>query len=141
MSVDMGKLAQNISILHRQYYKDTKQDFNQYGLNPTAVCMLLMIQEYPGSNQQFLVDKLVIDKSHATREINELTTLGYITRTSGVGHSSELYLTAKGEQLIPTIQKIRSDWWTDQFAKTATKPEDPLALTIQTVVTEIVGPA
>lgn len=77
---DLGKLAQNISVLHRQFYKDMNDKYKKYSLNPTAACILLMVDENPEIIQKEICDNLVIDKALATREINKMTQLDYIEK-------------------------------------------------------------
>jgi hypothetical protein len=59
---NIGYLAQDISILHRQYYKDTREKFNEINLNPTAACILLAVSDYENISQNQVARSLVIDK-------------------------------------------------------------------------------
>ncbi|GAF36261.1 transcriptional regulator [Lentilactobacillus farraginis DSM 18382 = JCM 14108] len=72
---DIGYLAQDISILHRQYYKDTGELFKKHHLNPTAACILLTIDDNQYINQNQVAKSLVIDKGLATREIKKMQDL------------------------------------------------------------------
>lgn len=135
---DIGYLAQDISILHRQYYKDTGKLFKEQKLNPTAACILLTIKDNSNINQNQVAKSLVIDKGLATREIKKMQQLGYLTKTAGTGKSIILNLTDSGEKVIPVIQSIRSKWWEDRFADTGIQPDSPLVAGIEKVVDSIV---
>jgi len=135
---DIGYLAQDISILHRQYYKDTGKLFKEQQLNPTAACILLTINDNAEINQNQVAKSLVIDKGLATREIKKMQALGYLTKTAGSGKSIILSLTAAGQQVIPTIQAIRKNWWEERFADTGIQPDSPLVSAIEKVVDSIV---
>ena len=137
---NIGYLAQDISILHRQYYKDTREKFNEINLNPTAACILLSIGDYENISQNQVARSLVIDKALATREINKMEKLNYLTKLDGAGKTKILSLTAEGQKVVATVQKIRSQWWEDRFAKTGITPDIPLVASIEAVVSTIVGP-
>ena len=136
---NIGYLAQDISILHRQYYKDTREKFNEINLNPTAACILLSIGDYENISQNQVARSLVIDKALATREINKMEKLNYLTKLDGAGKTKILSLTAEGQKVVATVQKIRSQWWEDRFAKTGITPDSPLVASIEAVVSTIVG--
>ncbi|TLQ18628.1 MarR family transcriptional regulator [Lentilactobacillus parafarraginis] len=135
---DIGYLAQDISILHRQYYKDTGELFKKHQLNPTAACILLTINDNSFINQNQVAKSLVIDKGLATREIKKMESLGYLTKTAGTGKSIILTLTSTGKKIVPVISNIRKQWWENRFAETGIKPDSPLISAIQTVVDSIV---
>ncbi|WP_157023231.1 MarR family winged helix-turn-helix transcriptional regulator [Companilactobacillus ginsenosidimutans] len=131
---NIGYLAQDISILHRQYYKDTREQFNQLELNPTAACILLTIGDYPNITQNHVARQLVVDKGLATREINKMEKLDYLTKQNGVGKTKVLQLTQLGSQVVEKIQKIRTDWWENKFSETGLNSDSPLVSAIETVV-------
>jgi DNA-binding MarR family transcriptional regulator len=135
---DIGYLAQDISILHRQYYKDTGKLFKAHNLNPTAACILLTINDNSHINQNQVAKSLVIDKGLATREIKKMQELGYLTKTPGNGKAIILNLTDAGQKVIPIIQKIRKNWWEARFSETGIQPDSPLVSAIETVVDSIV---
>lgn len=105
---NIGYLAQDISILHRQYYKDTREKFNQINLNPTAACILLAVSDYENISQNQVARSLVIDKGLATREINKMEKLNYLTKSDGAGKTKILNLTETGNKVVDTVQHIRS---------------------------------
>ncbi|APU72093.1 MarR family winged helix-turn-helix transcriptional regulator [Companilactobacillus crustorum] len=137
---NIGYLAQDISILHRQYYKDTREEFNKINLNPTAACILLAISDYENISQNQVARSLVIDKGLATREINKMEKLNYLTKTAGAGKTKVLGLTTEGKKVVETVQKIRSQWWEDRFAASGITPDSPLVSSIEAVVSTVVGP-
>ncbi|PWF99815.1 MarR family winged helix-turn-helix transcriptional regulator [Levilactobacillus bambusae] len=134
---DLGYLAQDISILHRQYYKDTGERFKDLGLNPTAACILLAVKDQPNVNQAQISAQLVIDKGLTTREINKLRDLGYVNKQPGKGKSVTLTLTDAGSAVVPQVSQIRESWWNDRFAQTGITPDSPLVAGIQRVVNSI----
>lgn len=135
---DLGYLAQDISILHRKYYKDTREAFAELGLNPTAACVLLTIHEQPGINQNQVAKSLVIDKGLTTREVNKLQNLTYLTKTAGTGKAQLLSLTAMGETVVEQVQTIRRSWWQARFDETGIDAHSPLIPAIEAAVASIV---
>ncbi len=136
---DLGYLAQDISILHRQYYKDTGKIFSEYQLNPTAVCILLTVHDQPGINQNQVSKELVIDRGLATREVKKMEQIGLLTRAAGHGKALTLQTTDSGEKLIPTVQKVRSNWWENRLKESGITVDSPLFSAIDQVVGKIVG--
>ncbi|MQS89590.1 MarR family winged helix-turn-helix transcriptional regulator [Companilactobacillus mishanensis] len=137
---NIGYLAQDISILHRQYYRDTKEQFDALELNPTAACILLTVGDFPETSQNQVARYLVVDKGLATREINKMEKLGYLAKNKGVGKAKILSLTDEGDKVVDKIQKIRIKWWDDKFATTGISATSPLVNAIETVVDSIVDP-
>lgn len=137
---NIGYLAQDISILHRQYYKDTREEFNQISLNPTAACILLAVSDYENISQNQVARSLVIDKGLATREINKMNQLNYLTKSDGAGKTKVLNLTEEGKKVVTKVQKIRSQWWEDRFVKAGIQKDSPLVSSIEAVVSTIVDP-
>ncbi|MDO1604659.1 MarR family transcriptional regulator [Lactobacillus sp. YT155] len=139
MMNDLGKLAQNISVLHRKFYKDMNVKYQKYHLNPTASCILLMVDDNPGIIQKEICDGLVIDKALATREINKMQDMDYIQKESGSGRTVKLTLGAEGKKVAPKIREIRKQWWAEKFATTGVDEDSQLVEGIQTVVKTITG--
>lgn len=134
---NIGYLAQDISILHRQYYKDTKEQFDQLKLNPTAACILLSIGDYPEISQNQVARLLVVDKGLATREINKMQKLDYLSKVDGAGKTKNLLLTETGREVVDKIQHIRINWWEDRFSDTGISADSPLVSAIESVVDDI----
>lgn len=137
---NIGYLAQDISILHRQYYKDTKRQFDELQLNPTAACILLSIGDYPDITQNRVARLLVVDKALAAREINKMEKLAYLSKANGPKKTKLLTLTPKGQAVVKTIQQIRIGWWTSKFEATGLNVDSPLVPAIETVVGAVVPP-
>ena len=101
---------------------------------------MLSVGDYPETTQNHVARLLVVDKGLATREINKMEKLNYLTKSDGAGKTKILNLTPTGQKVIDTVQKIRSQWWEDRFAKSGITPDSPLVSSIEAVVSTIVGP-
>ena len=136
---DLGYLAQDISILHRSYYKDTAAQFKALGLNPTAACIMLAVHDSPGINQQRISDYLAIDKGLTTREVAKLERAGYVRKVLGKGKSMSLGLTDQGAGVVSRVRHIRAAWWRQRFAETGVTEHSELAHGIEQVVHSLTG--
>lgn len=136
---DLGYLAQDISILHRSYYKDTAQAFRGLGLNPTAACILLAVHDSPRINQRRISDYLAIDKGLTTREVARLESSGYVRRVPGRGKSVLLEPTDAGENAVGTVRRIRRDWWSERFDETGVTERSELMSGIERIVRSLTG--
>ena len=136
---DLGYLAQDISILHRSYYKDTASKFRAYGLNPTAACIMLAVRDSPGINQQRVSEYLAIDKGLTTREVTRLEDAGYVRRRAGRGKSIALTMTERGQGVVQEVCRIRTDWWRERFAQTGVNTDTGLVDGIERMVHALTG--
>ncbi|MEJ6400948.1 MarR family winged helix-turn-helix transcriptional regulator [Nicoliella lavandulae] len=135
---DLGYLAQDISILHRQYYKDTGNEFDKLDLNPTAACILLTINDHQNINQSQIARQLVLDKGMVARQIKKLADKGWVTKHPLPGKALEVSLTDSGKELLNKVQTIRSNWWKDRFAQTGIEADSPIIPSIEKVVKTII---
>ena len=136
---DLGYLAQDISILHRSYYKDTTAQFKALDLNPTAACIMLAVRDSPGINQQRISDYLAIDKGLTAREVSKLEDDGYVRRVEGRGKSLSLELTERGASVVTRVRRIRANWWKQRFADTGVDQHSELLSGIEKVVRSLTG--
>lgn len=135
---DLGYLAQDISILHRQYYKDTSEQFYQLNLNPTAACILLTINDHEHLNQSQIARELVLDKGMVARQIKKLRTQELVQTTPQPGKALEVQLTTTGRKILTQVQTIRRQWWSDRFTQNGIQADAPLIASIEKVVANIV---
>ncbi|KFJ04698.1 MarR family winged helix-turn-helix transcriptional regulator [Bifidobacterium subtile] len=136
---DLGYLAQDISILHRSYYKDTAQAFKRLKLNPTAACIMIAVCDSPGINQQRISDYLAIDKGLTAREVAKLESSGYLRRVKGKGKSVSLDATAAGEAIADKARHVRAAWWQTLFSRTGVTQTSELLPGIELIVHTLTG--
>ena len=136
---DFGVLAQDISILHRSYYKDTSSAFKDLNLNPTAACILLAVHQAAGINQQRISEYLAIDKALTAREVAKLESIGYVRRLAVRGKSISLETTPSGERIIDQVSRIRAQWWRDRFAQSGVNEHSEMLDGIEQVVNTLTG--
>ncbi|MCH4208823.1 MarR family winged helix-turn-helix transcriptional regulator [Bifidobacterium sp.] len=136
---DLGHLAQDISILHRSYYKDTASAFKRLRLNPTAACIMIAVCDSPGINQRRISDYLAIDKGLTAREVAKLESSGYLRRVKGKGKSISLDATEAGEGIADKARRIRASWWQNRFSSTGVTQTSELLTGIERIVRSLTG--
>ncbi|MBQ6692006.1 MAG: MarR family transcriptional regulator [Clostridia bacterium] len=83
-----------------------------YGLRGSMPNLLLMLERHPGRLQDEAATRLALDKGNATRMLGTLEELSYIRRETYPldRRRNCLYLTEKGQQLIPQIHRVFDEW-------------------------------
>ncbi|MDR1643407.1 MAG: MarR family transcriptional regulator [Clostridiales bacterium] len=73
---------------------------------------LLLLSTNPGASQEFLAESLQMEKGNNARFAKELEDLGFIKREPDLSNRRQykIYLTEKGNSLLPQIQSALSDW-------------------------------
>ncbi len=99
------KIGKYISILYRQAQKYINRRTQPHGLTSSDHAFLINISKNPSINQRRLARSLAIDEAVVTRGIKRLEENGFILRQKDPEdlRSFSLYLTARGEDLIPVL--------------------------------------
>lgn len=106
----MGKY---ISILYRQEQKNINLAMKQYKLSYSSYNFLIYISKNEGASQKKICQTLAIDEALATRVMGKLEKQGFIIRKREKQNprSYSLYLTKKGQEIIPKLTHILYQWW------------------------------
>lgn len=100
------------SIVYRisQTYFD--EQLKQFHIGSGQQFFLLRIYQHPGISQQELAEKGYYDKGTTARAVKKLEEEGYILRKVNNQDKRiiQLYVSKKGETLIPVITKAIADW-------------------------------
>lgn len=74
--------------------------------------ILLHIERHPGTTQDNIANHMFIDKCNVARRTKKLETLGYLYRETDRTdrRQNNLYLTEKGQELVPVIRSYMSQW-------------------------------
>lgn len=107
-------LSRSITYLHRQRQKFMGERLKPYGFVGAMHMILLHIARNPGTTQDAIVSHMYIDKCNVARRTKKLEELGYIRRETGKTdrRQNNLFLTAKGEELVPVIRSYLREWST-----------------------------
>lgn len=135
-----GDLAQCFSIIHRAFQRDTQPLYKAIHLNVTNAYILLLLEKQGESSQNALARTLVINKGQITREIKRLSELGYISQTQSVDNKTTnvIRITAAGLEVVPSIVKIRNDWWQERLDHNQVTVDAPFAKTLQTIMADLI---
>ena len=135
-----GDLAQCFSIIHRAFQRDTQPLYKAIHLDVTNAYILLLLEKQGESSQNALARTLVINKGQITREIKRLSELGYISQTQSVDNKTTnvIRITAAGLEVVPSIVKIRNDWWQERLDHNQVTVDAPFAETLQTIMADLI---
>lgn len=99
-----------ISAIYRHLQIYLNQQFTEYGFGSGQYLFFMNIAHHEGISQKELSRLLAIDKATTAKAIKKLTELGYVraVQNSSDKRILNLYLTNKGEEIRPRIQKILS---------------------------------
>lgn len=100
------------SILYRisQIYYD--EQLAPYHIGSGQQFFLMRIHKHPGISQQELAEKGFYDKGTTARAVKKLEQENYIIRKADENDKRiiRLYVTQKGESLMPIIDQVIADW-------------------------------
>lgn len=100
------------SILYRisQIYYD--EQLAPYHIGSGQQFFLMRIHKHPGISQQELAEKGFYDKGTTARAVKKLEQENYIIRKADENDKRiiRLYVTQKGELLMPIIDQVIADW-------------------------------
>lgn len=107
-------LGRSIAILHRREQKYMTQTMKEHGIGYSSYNFLFYLSAYPGSSQKEMCENMAVDEALAVRTMKKLQTQGLIERKKSVenGRSYAIYLTEKGEEMIPRLRSALTGWWT-----------------------------
>ncbi|MBE6121979.1 MAG: MarR family transcriptional regulator [Erysipelotrichaceae bacterium] len=108
----LRNISNRIDILERCRRRYLNKHLSSTGLKGHQFLMLLMILHEPGISQEELSRRIDIDKTRIARSSIFLEESGYIERRRDTADRRKyhLYLTAKGEELIPVIRSTTADF-------------------------------
>ena len=106
-------LGRSIAILHRREQKYMIQAMKEYGIGYSSYNFLFYLSAYPGSSQKEMCENMAVDEALAVRTMKKLQEQGLIERKKSEedARSYAIYLTEKGEAVIPKLRKALAGWW------------------------------
>lgn len=105
----MGHL---ISMLYKSHKRFMTSHLRQYGISGPMYRFIYTLSRHPGAMQDFLSEFFYMDKGNVARVTKRLEELGFITRQVDPEDRRQykLFLTAKGEDLVPKIRSLLNEW-------------------------------
>ena len=84
----------------------------ELGLSSGQFHVLMVLADQQGITQDFLAGSLLIDKGTVARAVNILEKNGIVRRITDENNRRAVlvYLTEKGEELVPEVEKIDRQW-------------------------------
>lgn len=99
------------SVFNRRIRTEINRRCSPYGLNEANFFYLLIVDEDPGISQNRMIEIIQRDQSIVTRHINHLVDAGWLEKRTATSdrRKSELFLTDKGREIIPVLDRIMDD--------------------------------
>ncbi|WP_298670048.1 MarR family winged helix-turn-helix transcriptional regulator [uncultured Methanofollis sp.] len=114
-TVPLGAL---VSIIHRTHHIVIDERMKRFGLSSGQLFTLLHLAHEQGITQETLVRRFRVDRGTVARAVRKLEDAGYISRTVDPDdrRAVRIFLTDRGEEIIPEIVRIDREWEEEVFA-------------------------
>ena len=112
MSGASSSIGRWISILYRYRQNYLSKRLEPFNIGSGQYFFLLVLSKNNGISQEGLSNYLKIDKATTAKAIKKLEEEGYVTRAvdNTDKRAYQVYLTQKGWELLPLIEKYINDW-------------------------------
>jgi DNA-binding MarR family transcriptional regulator len=99
-------------IICRNHHVFTDEEAKSLNISGQKIPCLMMIYYKPGITQEELVNIFQIDKGFIARLVRKLEDDGLVYRTRDTENRRKyhIFLTVKGEKIIPAIRDIEEKW-------------------------------
>lgn len=106
------EFGRTLTFLYRSRAKFMGERLRDYGFSGAMYMILLHVARHPGASQDSIANHMYIDKCNVARRTKKLEELGYLTRETDPAdrRQNNLYLTGKGEALVPEIRTYLGQW-------------------------------
>ncbi len=106
---DLGRF---VTFLQHSRRKFMGERLREYDFSGAMYTILLHVDRHPGATQDSISTHMYIDKCNVARRTKKLEELGYIRRETDPGdrRQNNLYLTPKGQKLVPVIREYLAQW-------------------------------
>jgi DNA-binding MarR family transcriptional regulator len=102
-----GCVNAKLRRLHRLLNQQYQKAYKPFGLQGTMVPIMFIVGKMPGTNQKTIAQRLVLDQSTMSRDIQKLQTKGWITVEKGTDpRNSELYVTNEGYKVLEKVAPV-----------------------------------
>ncbi|TQD24371.1 MarR family winged helix-turn-helix transcriptional regulator [Methanolobus vulcani] len=109
--MDELPLAAFISITYRSQFVKINNQMKEFDLSAGQFFVLMVLSRHQGITQDTLSCALLIDKGSIARAVRVLENKGFVKRVTDETNrrAVRVYLTKKGEQLIPKVSKFEEE--------------------------------
>lgn len=99
------------SVFNRKIRTEINRRCVKYGLHEANFFYLIIVDEHPGISQNYMIETIQREQSIVTKHINHLVADGWLKKNVAKDdrRKSELFLTQKGRDVIPVLDRIMDD--------------------------------
>ena len=112
MDILQEPIGKWISVIHRKFQIDINKVLKPYDLNSSQYIFLVELYREDCVTQEYLVNKLHIDKSATARALKQLENNGYVMRSINLldKRAYDIKLTEKAHAIHSELIDLLSDW-------------------------------
>jgi len=105
-------LGKWIAVLHRYRKSYVNRKLAAYDLSGVHFILLLALSRHDGISQENMADHLRMEKTAIAKSVKKLEKSGYLLREKSLadGRAYQVFLTPKGQELIPVIRQTVREW-------------------------------
>ena len=109
---DEVNFSRYFSSIEKYARKFRNEKFEKYGFKGNQYYFVMMVVRHPGISQDNLVQRTMMDKGNAARQLAQLEENGYIRREADPDDRrlTNIYPTEKGEEANKEIRKVLHQW-------------------------------
>lgn len=106
------ELGRALTFLYRSRKKFMTESLKEYDFTGAMYLILLHAGRHPGASQDSIASHLYLDKCTVARRTKRLEELGCLYRETDQAdrRQNKLYLTDKGQALLPVIRNYLGQW-------------------------------
>jgi DNA-binding MarR family transcriptional regulator len=124
-----------VSVIHRTHHMIINERMKAFGLSSGQLFTLLYLAHEQGVAQETLAHRFHVDKGTVARAVRRLEDSGHITRTTDPDdrRAFRIFLTEKGEKIIPEIVRIDHEWEKEVCAGLTDEEQRTVFTLLQTI--------
>lgn len=101
-----------LSYLNRRRKRFLGEKLRPYNLSGAMHMFITFLHRHPGTSQDTLCSTFYVEKCTVSKRVKQMENMGYIRREVDEAdrRQNKLYLTEKGEELVPVIHRCLDEW-------------------------------
>ncbi|MBP2147159.1 DNA-binding MarR family transcriptional regulator [Methanofollis sp. W23] len=135
LSPETPPLGALVSVIHRTHDMIINERMRAFGLSSGQLFTLIHLAHQQGVTQETLARRFHVDKGTTARAVRRLEDTGHIIRTTDPDdrRAVRIFLTKKGEEIIPEIIRIDREWEKDVCAGLTDEEQRAVYTLLQTI--------
>ena len=134
----LSTLPMLLNILKNKIMEGQLKYFEEQGLSKQHIPYIIMLFNHQeGLTQKEMVDKIKLDKAHASRALQELEEKKFVVKDMHKGYKKKHYLTDKGIKLAEKMKQKRDENLDNVFSKISDEEKVTLEKILKKIIDHI----